>query len=83
MLSAAISGRSSLIWAIRSSLGMPTAPVEKLTMTSVRERTSAKMAEKVSTLQSGPPSGVRAWMWTMAAPSPAALAASSPISRGV
>src|SRR6266567_6997336 len=83
MLRAAISGLSSRMWAIRSSLGMPTAPVEKLTITSVRARTSSKMARKVSTLQSGPPSSVRAWMWTMAAPASAARRASSPISAGV
>jgi DNA ligase (NAD+) len=38
---------------------------------------------KVPTFQSGPPSAVRAWMWTMAAPASAARRASSPISRGV
>jgi hypothetical protein len=62
---------------------MPTAPVEKLMTTSLLARTSWKMRRKVVTLQSGPPSGVRAWMWTMAAPASAARLASSPISSGV
>src|SRR6266567_6788844 len=82
MFSAAISGRRSRMWAMRSSGGMPTAPVEKLTMTSVWARTSAKISAKVSTLQSGPPSGVRAWMCTIAAPASTALLASSAISLG-
>src|SRR6267378_4139814 len=60
-----------------------TAPVEKLTITSVRARTSAKISANVSTRQSGPPSGVRAWMWTIAAPASAARPASSPNSLGV
>src|SRR5258706_5019575 len=68
---------------MRSSLGMRTAPVLKLTMTSARARTSLKIWANVSGLQPGPPSGVRAWIWTMAAPSAAARAASSPISFGV
>ena len=52
-------------------------------ITSLRERTSSLMAPKVSRLQSGPPSGARAWMCTMAAPASAARRASSPISDGV
>src|SRR5579864_1640744 len=83
MLSAAISGRSSRMWAILSSAGIPTAPVEKFTSTSVRARTSERILPNVSTLQSGPPSGVRAWMCTIAAPASAARFASSAISRGV
>src|SRR2546422_2412303 len=82
MFNAAISGRRSRMWAMRSSGGMPTAPVEKLMITSVRARTSAKISAKVSTLQSGAPSGLRAWMCTMAAPASAARLASSPISLG-
>src|SRR5579864_4661947 len=82
MLRAAISGRSSRMWAIRSAAGKPTAPVEKLMITSVRARTSDRISVKVSTLQSGPPLGVRAWMCTIAAPASAARFASSAISRG-
>ena len=83
MFSAASSGLSSRMCAMRSSAGIPTAPVEKLTMTSLRALTSASIAANVSMLQSGAPDGVRAWMCTTAAPSLAARAASSPISRGV
>src|SRR2546425_5470722 len=83
MFSAAISGLRSRMWAMRSSGGMPTAPVEKLMIASVRARTAEKISAKVSTLQSGPPSGLRAWMCTIAAPASAARLASSPISLGV
>ena len=83
MFRAPISGISSLMWAIRCSTGTPIAPVEKLTMTSLRERTSERISANVSTRHSGPPSGVRAWMWTIAAPASAARFASSAISRGV
>ena len=78
-----MSGLSSLMCAMRCSRGMPTAPVEKLTMTSVRDRTSPRISPNVSFDQSGPPSAVRAWMCTIAAPAAAERAASSPISFGV
>src|SRR5712692_6161894 len=83
MFRAAISGRRSRMCATRSSGGMPMAPVEKLTITSVRARTSVKISSKVSSFQSAAPSDMRAWMCTIAAPASAARPASSAISLGV
>ena len=83
MFRAAISGFSSLMCATRSAAGMPTEPVEKLMITSLRERTSSKIRRKVSGDQVGVPSSLRAWMWTIAAPASAARRDSSPISAGV
>ena len=70
------------MWPTRSSIGMPTAPVEKLMMMSVRLRISAMISAYFETLKLGRPSSSRAWMWTTAAPA-SARRASSAISTGV
>src|SRR6202171_2555093 len=83
MLRAPISGFSRAMWPTRCSMGMPTAPVEKLMMMSLRLRISSMIWRYFSTLKLGIPSSSRAWMWTTAAPASAQRLASSAISTGV
>src|SRR5258708_9759171 len=83
MLRAPISGLSRAMWPTRSSIGIPTAPVEKLMMMSVRLRISSMIWRYFSTAKLGVPSSLRAWMWTTAQPASAQRRASSAISTGV
>ena len=47
------------------------------------ERIASVIAAKSSTSYDGTPSGVRAWMWIITAPSSTARRASAPYSSGV
>src|ERR1700680_222264 len=83
MLRAPISGLRRAMWPTRCSIGMPTAPVEKLMMMLLRWRISSMIPRYFSTLKLGSPSSSRAWMCTTAAPASAQRRASSAISTGV
>src|SRR3954469_5302480 len=82
MFSAPSAGRTCAMWATRPSIG-PAPPVEKFRMTGQRCAISRAIAAYTSGAYVGPPSSVRAWMCTTAAPASYARAASSAISAGV
>src|SRR4051812_21586363 len=82
MLSAPSAGRTCAMWATRPSIG-PAPPVEKFRMTGHRCAISRAIAAYTSGAYVGPPSSVRAWMCTTAAPASNARRASSAISSGV
>ena len=69
---------------ILGSRPTPIVPVEKLMITSPASALIASViAQKSSISYDGTPSGVRAWMWIIAAPSSTARRASAPYSAGV
>ena len=77
-----MAGLTCAMCATRPSIG-PAPPVEKFRIIGQRLRVSEAMAAYVEGSKVGPPSSVRAWMWTTAAPASCARRASSAISTGV